>query len=138
MAARFIGRGSMLKGTSGVEVIDELEPVDGDIVIDSFSSSGFCIHRSILCCATRDHEHRASGIATHVAVESTSVTLSIWATRSTRWKTVAPARLRRSTIGVSEHLSFFGFVIDAAGYMAAIGGRRHRLVGRVSGVRWLW
>ena len=122
LAAMLIARGSMQKGTWGVEVIDELKPIDGDIVVDNYSSSGFC--GTPLDLMLRNHGITnlvISGIATHVAVESTTrdafnmgytvYTLEDCCTSTTQ-------EIHKWSI---EHtLSFFGFVIDAASYMAAI------------------
>ena len=49
LAAMLISRGSMQKGTWGVEVIDELKPIDGEILLDNYSPE-----RVLLDAARRD------------------------------------------------------------------------------------
>jgi len=122
LAAMLIARGAMQKGTWGVEVIDELKPVDGEIVIDNYSSSGFC--GTPLDLILRNHGITnlvISGIATHVAVESTTRdAFNMGYTVYTLEDCCTSTTQRIHEWSIKNTLSFFGFVIDAAGYMAAI------------------
>jgi nicotinamidase-related amidase len=122
LAAMLIARGSMQKGTWGVEVIDELKPVDGEIVIDNYSSSGFC--GTPLDLILRNHGITnlvISGIATHVAVESTTrEAFNMGYTVYTLEDCCTSTTQQIHEWSIEHTLSFFGFVIDAAGYMAAI------------------
>ena len=123
LSAMLISRGSMQKGTWGVEVIDELKPIDGEILLDNYSPSGFSSTPLDVILRARGITNLViSGIATHVAVESTTreafnqgytvYTLEDCCTSTTQeiheWS-------------IKNTLSFFGFVIDADSYMAAIG-----------------
>jgi len=122
LAAMLIARGSMQKGTWGVEVIDELKPIDSDIVIDNYSSSGFC--GTPLDLILRNHGITnlvISGIATHVAVESTTRdAFNMGYTVYTLEDCCTSTTQQIHEWSIENTLSFFGFVIDAAGYMAAI------------------
>lgn len=122
LAAMLIARGSMQKGTWGVEVIDELKPVEGDIVLDNYSSSGFC--GTPLDLILRNHGITnlvMSGIATHVAIESTTRdAFNLGYTVYTLEDCCTSTTQEIHEWSIKNTLSFFGFVIDAAGYMAAI------------------
>ncbi|MBN1191731.1 MAG: cysteine hydrolase [Dehalococcoidales bacterium] len=62
-----------LKGTWGAENIEELKPSDNDIVINNFSSSGFCYTELDLILRNKGITHLVlSGVATNWAVESTA------------------------------------------------------------------
>ncbi len=127
LAEMLIRRGSMLMGTPGVEVIDELAPVDSDIVIDNFSSSGFCYTALDLMLRNRGITNIVlSGIATHVAVESTARdAFNMGYTVYTLEDCCTSTTQEIHEWSIRNTLSFFGFVIDAESYMAAIGGRKH-------------
>jgi nicotinamidase-related amidase len=122
LAAMLIGRGSMLKGTRGVEVIDELRPLESEIVLDNYSPSAFCGTPLDLILRNKGITNLViSGIATHVAVESTTreafargytvYTLEDCCTSTTQ---------ELHEWSIKNTLSFFGFVIDAGSYVAAI------------------
>ena len=62
-----------LKGSWGSENIEPLKPVDGDIVINNYSSSGFCYTELDLILRNKGITHLVlSGVATNWAVESTA------------------------------------------------------------------
>ncbi len=127
LAAMLIQRGAMQKGTSGVEVIDELKPIDGDIVVENYSSSGFCA--TPLDLILRNHGITnlvISGIATHVAVESTTRdAFNMGYTVYTLEDCCTSTTQEIHEWSIKNTLSFFGFVIDAESYIAGIaGGRR--------------
>lgn len=122
LAAMLIRRGSMLRGTWGVEVIDELKPADGDIVIENYSSSGFCGTPLDLILRNNGISNVViSGIATHVAVESTTRdAFNLGYTVYTLEDCCTSTSQEIHDWSIKNSLSFFGFVIDAATYMAAI------------------
>jgi nicotinamidase-related amidase len=124
LAKMLIERGSMQQGTPGVEVIDELEPVESDIVIDNYSPSAFCSTCLDPILRSKGITNIVlTGIATHVAIESTAregfnlgytvYTLEDCCTSTTQ-------EIHDWTI--KNILAFFGFVIDAESYIAAIDG----------------
>jgi nicotinamidase-related amidase len=122
LAAMLIRREAMRQGTWGVEVIDELEPVDGDIVIPNFSSSGFCA--TPLDLILRNHGISnlvISGIATHVAVESTTRdAFNLGYTVYTLEDCCTSTSQEIHEWSIKHTLSFFGFVINSGSYIAAI------------------
>jgi nicotinamidase-related amidase len=62
-----------LKGTWGSENIEPLKPADDDIVINNYSSSGFCYTELDLILRNKGITHLVlSGVATNWAVESTA------------------------------------------------------------------
>jgi nicotinamidase-related amidase len=122
LAAMLIRRGAMQKGTWGVEVIDELKPLDGDIVIDNYSSSGFCA--TPLDLILRNHGVTnlvISGIATHVAVESTTRdAFNMGYTVHVLEDCCTSTTQEIHEWSIRNTLSFFGFVTNAGSYIAAI------------------
>ena len=126
LAAMLIRRGSMQKGTWGVEVIDELKPIDGDIVIDNYSSSGFCATPLDLILRNKGITNLViSGIATHVAVESTTRdAFNMGYTVYTLEDCCTSTTQEIHEWSIKNTLSFFGFVIDSGSYIAAITGDR--------------
>ncbi len=123
LAAMLISRGSMLKGTWGVEVIDELKPIDGEIVLDNYSSNGFCA--TPLDLILRNHgisDLVISGIATHVAVESTTrEAFHMGYTVYTLEDCCTSTTQEIHDWSIKNTLSFFGFVTNSGSYIAAIG-----------------
>ena len=124
LAAMLIQRGSMQRGTWGVEVIDELKPSAGEIVLDNYSSSGFCATPLDLILRNKGITNLViSGIATHVAVESTTRdAFNLGYTVYTLEDCCTSTTQEIHEWSIKNTLSFFGFVIDAGSYMAAIGG----------------
>lgn len=122
LAAMLIRRGAMQKGTWGVEVIDELKPIDGDIVLDNYSSSGFCATPLDLILRNKGITNIViSGIATHVAVESTARdAFNMGYTVYTLEDCCTSTTQEIHEWSIENALSFFGFVIDAGSYIAAI------------------
>ena len=122
LAAMLIRRGAMQKGTWGVEVIDELKPIDGDIVLDNYSSSGFCATPLDLILRNKGITNIViSGIATHVAVESTARdAFNMGYTVYTLEDCCTSTTQELHEWSIENALSFFGFVIDAGSYVAAI------------------
>ncbi len=123
LAAMLIARGSMQKGTWGVEVIDELKPIDGEILIDNYSPSGFSSTPLDVVLRARGITHLVmSGIATHVAVESTTrEAFNLGYTVYTLEDCCTSTTQEIHEWSIKNTLSFFGFVTDAESYMAAIG-----------------
>ena len=127
LAAMLISRGSMQKGTWGVEVIDELMPIDGEILLDNYSPSGFCSTPLDVILRARGITNLViSGIATHVAVESTTrEAFNLGYTVYTLEDCCTSTTQEIHEWSIKNVLSFFGFVIDAESYMAAISEGRH-------------
>ena len=125
LAKMLMERGSMLLGTPGVEVIDQLKPVDGDIVIENHSSSSFCSTCLDLVLRARGITNIVlTGIATHVAIESTARDgFNMGYTVYTLEDCCTSTSQEIHDWTIKNVLSFFGFVIDAESYMAAIDGR---------------
>jgi nicotinamidase-related amidase len=123
LAAMLIARGSMQKGTWGVEVIDELKPMAGEILIDNYSPSGFSSTPLDVVLRARGITNLViSGIATHVAVESTTrEAFNLGYTVFTLEDCCTSTTQEIHDWSIRNTLSFFGFVTDAAGYIAAIG-----------------
>jgi nicotinamidase-related amidase len=122
LAAMLISRGSMLKGTWGVEVIDELKPIEGEILLDNYSPSGFSSTPLDVILRARDITNLViSGIATHVAVESTTrEAFNLGYTVYTLEDCCTSTTQEIHEWSIENTLSFFGFVIDADSYIAAI------------------
>ena len=65
--------GVMIKGTWGAGVIDELKPLDNEIVVDNSSTSGFCYTDLDLILRNKGiTDIVLSGLATNFVVESTA------------------------------------------------------------------
>jgi len=125
LAKMLMERGSMLLGTPGVEVIDQLKPVDSDIVIENHSSSCFCSTCLDLVLRARGITNIVlTGIATHVAIESTARDgFNMGYTVYTIEDCCTSTSQEIHDWTIKNVLSFFGFVIDAESYIAAIDGR---------------
>lgn len=122
LAKMMIDNGFMLKGTRGVEVIDQLKPVESDIVMDNFSTSGFCFTSLDLFLRNRGITNIVlTGIATNMAVESTArdgFNMGYYVyTLEDCCKSVTD-EMHDWTI--KNILSFFGFVIDSKSYISAL------------------
>jgi len=62
-----------MKGTWGSENIDDLKPLNDDIIVNNFSSSGFCYTELDLILRNKAITHLVlSGVATNWVVESTA------------------------------------------------------------------
>jgi nicotinamidase-related amidase len=73
MADHLFEAGVLVKGTWGAEVIEPLEPAAGDIIVDNYSSSGFCYTDLDLILHNKGVTDLVlSGIATNWVVESTA------------------------------------------------------------------
>jgi nicotinamidase-related amidase len=122
LAKMLIERGVMIQGSRGVKVIDQLKPRGSDIVIDNYSTSGFCYTWLDLLLRNRGITNIVlSGIATNIAVESTArdgFNMGYYVyTLEDCCKSVTD-EMHDWTI--KNILSFFGFVIDSKAYIAAI------------------
>lgn len=122
LAKMLIERGVMIQGSRGVEVIDPLKPLDSEIVIDNYSTSGFCYTWLDLILRNRGITNIViSGIATNIAVESTArdaFNMGYYVyTLEDCCKSITD-EMHDWTI--KNILSFFGFVIDSKTYIAAI------------------
>ena len=128
LAAMLIRRGAMLKGTEGVEVIDELRPLEGEIVLDNYSSSAFCGTPLDLILRNNGITNLViSGIATHVAVESTTRdAFNLGYTVYTLEDCCTSTTQEIHDWSIKNTLAFFGFVIDAESYLAAITERKDK------------
>jgi nicotinamidase-related amidase len=63
----------MMKDTWGAEVVEELKPLDNEIIIDNYSTSAFCYTALDLILRNRRiTDIVLSGIATNIVVESTA------------------------------------------------------------------
>lgn len=126
LAKMLIERGVMIQGTWGVEVIDQLRPIDGDIVIDNHSSSAFCSTCLDLILRGKGITNIVlSGIATHVAIESTARDgFNMGYTVYTLEDCCTATSQDIHDWTIENILSFFGFVIDAESCLAAIDGGR--------------
>jgi nicotinamidase-related amidase len=122
LAAMLISRGSMQKGTWGVEVIDELKPIDGEILLDNYSPSGFSSTPLDVILRARGITNLViSGIATHVAVESTTrEAFNLGYTVYTLEDCCTSTTQEIHEWSIKNTLSFFGFVVDADSFIAAI------------------
>ncbi|HEY78692.1 MAG TPA: cysteine hydrolase [Dehalococcoidia bacterium] len=73
LANHLAGAGVLVRGSWGAEVIESLRPVAGDIIVDNYSSSGFCYTDLDLILHNKGvTDIVLSGIATNWAVESTA------------------------------------------------------------------
>ena len=73
LAKHLVESGVLVRGSWGAEVIDPLKPVAGDIIVDNYSSSGFCYTDLNLLLRNKGITDLVlSGIATNWAVESTA------------------------------------------------------------------
>jgi nicotinamidase-related amidase len=124
LAKMLIERGVMLQGSWGVEVIDQLKPGDGDIVIENYSSSSFCYTPLDLLLRNRGITSIVlSGIATHVAIESTARDgFNMGYTVYTLEDCCLATSEEIHDWTIKNILSLIGFVTDAESYIAAING----------------
>lgn len=122
LAKMMIERGLMLQGTRGVEVIAQLKPLESDIVMDNFSTSGFCFTALDLILRNKGITNIVlTGIATNMAVESTArdgFNMGYYVyTLEDCCKSITD-EMHDWTI--KNILSFIGFVIDSKTYIAAL------------------
>lgn len=122
LAKMLIQRGVMLQGSWGVDVIDQLKPIESDIVIENYSSSSFCYTPLDLLLRNRGITNIVlSGIATHVAIESTA---RDGFNRGYTVYTLEDCCLATSEEihdwAINNTLSLIGFVTDAESYIAAL------------------
>jgi ureidoacrylate peracid hydrolase len=73
LANHLVEAGVLVRGSWGAEVIDPLKPAAGDIIVDNYSSSGFCNSDLDLILRNKGVTDLVlSGIATNWVVESTA------------------------------------------------------------------
>jgi nicotinamidase-related amidase len=73
LASHLAEAGVLIRGSWGAEVVDPLKPLDGDIIVDNYSSSGFCYTDLDLILHNKGVVNLVlSGIATNWVVESTA------------------------------------------------------------------
>jgi nicotinamidase-related amidase len=128
LAKMMIENEFMLKGTTGVEIIDQLKPVESDIVMDNYSTSGFCYTELDLILRNKGITNIVlTGIATNMAVESTA--------RDGFNRGYYVYTLEDCCKSVTDEmhdwtikhiLSFFGFVIDSQSYIAALNNYKNQ------------
>jgi nicotinamidase-related amidase len=114
--------GVMIKGTWGAGVIDELKPLDNEIIVDNSSTSGFCYTDLDLILRNKGiTDIVLSGLATNFVVESTARDGFNMGYRVFTLEDCCMSlndEVHNWTI--TNILSFIGWVIDSKAYIAAL------------------
>jgi nicotinamidase-related amidase len=122
MSAMLAELGVMIKGTWGAGVIDELKPLDNEIIVDNSSTSGFCYTDLDLILRNRGiTDIILSGLATNFVVESTARDGFNMGYRVFTLEDCCMSlndEVHNWTI--TNILSFIGWVIDSKAYIAAL------------------